>query len=141
MCCQHIPPNPATGPALSTHPHIAPFHNFAIPALASTPLSHASFFPLPRLQFVYVNCKSIRRLDFLQKAINTAFAPCLALLRGRGGADGQGVVRRVRNPNESSGQRQVITLLIELFGVTARPKWCTRCWLGTILSGKAEQEV
>lgn len=65
-------------------------------------------------KFVYVNRKSVRRLDFLQKAINAAFAPCLALLRGRDGADGQGVVRRMRNPNASSGQRQVISTKLSL---------------------------
>lgn len=32
----------------------------------------------------------------------------MTLLAGRGGADGQGVIRRVRDPNTSSGQRQVI---------------------------------
>ena len=32
----------------------------------------------------------------------------MALLAGRGGADGQGIIRRVRDPNASSGQRQVI---------------------------------
>lgn len=31
----------------------------------------------------------------------------MALLGGRGGADGQAVVRRIRDPNASSGQRQV----------------------------------
>lgn len=89
---------------------MASLHNFGKPALDSTLARY--HFSLLRLQFVYVNCKIIRRLDFLQKAINAAFAPCLALLRGRGGADGQSVVRRVRNPNASSGQRQVISALV-----------------------------
>lgn len=44
----------------------------------------------------------------MQKTVNAAFAPCLALLAGRGGPDGQAVVRRIRDPNSSSGQRQVI---------------------------------
>lgn len=61
-------------------------------------------------QFVYVNCKSVRKLEFLQKTINSAFAPCLAHLCGRGGADGQGV-RRVRNSNASSGQKQVTPMI------------------------------
>ncbi|CBJ28278.1 MutL protein homolog 3 [Ectocarpus siliculosus] len=53
-------------------------------------------------------------------AVNAAFAPCMALLAGRGGADGQGVVRRVRNPNASSGQRQ------ELFPVFVLNLECPR---------------
>lgn len=59
-----------------------------------------------------MNRRNVRRLDFLQKIINAAFAPCLALLCGRGGADGKGVVRRMRNPNASSGQRQVISTVL-----------------------------
>lgn len=63
-------------------------------------------------QLVYVNRRSVRRLDFVQKTINMAYAPCLALLLGRGGADGYGVVKRNRDPNASSGQRQVGAALV-----------------------------
>lgn len=63
-------------------------------------------------QLTYVNRRSVRRLDFVQKTINAAFSPCMALLAGRGGPDGQAVVRRTRDPNASSGQRQVTSLML-----------------------------
>ncbi|CAM9514075.1 unnamed protein product, partial [Ectocarpus sp. 13 AM-2016] len=95
------------------------FKQFRITGYLSPPSSTACHWS-KEFQLVYVNCKSVRRLDFLQKAVNAAFAPCMALLAGRGGADGQGVVRRVRNPNASSGQRQ------ELFPVFVLNLECPR---------------
>eukprot|EP00903_Cladosiphon_okamuranus_P019249 g17698.t2 len=94
------------------------FKQFRLTGYISPPSSSACHWS-KEFQFVYVNCKSVRRLEFLQKVINSAFAPCLALLRGRGGADGHGI-RRVRNPNASSGQKQ------ELFPVFVLNLECPR---------------
>ncbi|CAN0172584.1 unnamed protein product, partial [Laminaria digitata] len=81
------------------------FKQFRITGYLSPPSSTACHWS-KEFQFVYVNRRCVRRLDFLQKAVNNAFAPCMTLLAGRGGADGQAVIRRVRDPNASSGQRQ-----------------------------------
>eukprot|EP00752_Nemacystus_decipiens_P004406 g4025.t1 len=94
------------------------FKQFRLTGYISPPSSSACHWS-KEFQFVYVNSKSVRRLEFLQKVINSAFAPCLALLCGRGGADGQGV-RRVRNSNSSSGQKQ------ELFPVFVLNLECPR---------------
>ncbi|CAM9954672.1 unnamed protein product, partial [Discosporangium mesarthrocarpum] len=79
------------------------FKQFHITGYLSPPSSSACHWS-KEFQVVYINRRWVRRVDFLQKLINSAFAPCLALLSSKGGAALGG--QRNRDPNGSSGQKQ-----------------------------------